>query len=158
MNKNQLIFFCLSFLLLFSFNSYSQRLTFDDLKYLLEHNIEDADNYVTKKGFRFEEVKKCENSECIVIIWVTHNIHNKEVLIKFYDEPNPGYVIYGPSSKSTYDNIKNYCQTIGFKFKKTEVNPNNELVSTYESQKYRIDFNSCRIKEKNIYSITLEPK
>lgn len=127
------------------------------MKYLLEHNIEDADNYVTKKGFRFEDVKKCANGECIAIMWVSNDII-KEAIIKFYDDPNPGYVVYGPSSRTTYDNIKNYCQTIGFKFKKTEVDPDNGLVSTYESTKYRIDFTSCKIKEKNIYTISLELK
>lgn len=160
----QLKLFIFSFALLFFYESYSQNLTFNDLKYLLEHDIESSDSYITKKGFKYHEAEKSENGECASMIWsFNRNINNDRAIAfiaKNCFEANLGIIWYQLGEQVTFDKIKEYCKTIGFKLTKTETSKFNDLCSTFENTKYEIKFCSGldNITNKNSYTITLSLK
>lgn len=164
MNKNRLKLFCFSFVILLSIESYSQNLTFNDLKYLLEHNVESSDTYITKKGFKYHEAQKSENDFCDAMIWSfdrnTYNDRAQAFIAKNCYEANLGFIWYQLSDQTTFDKIKEHCKSMGFRLTKTETSKFNDLCSTFENTKYEIKFCSGLEKNtnRNSYTITLNLK
>jgi hypothetical protein len=162
MNKKRLKLFF--FVLLLSLEGYNQNLTFNDLKYLLENNVESSDNYITKKGYKYHEAQKSENDDCDAMIWSfdrnTNNDNAQAFIAKYCYEPNIGFIWYQLGEQITFDKIKEYCKSIGFILTKTETSPFNDLCSTYENTKYKIEFCSGLEKNtnRNSYTITLKLK
>lgn len=160
MKKNNLFLFLL--FLSFSIESKSQDLTFLDLKYLLEHNVESSDTFISQKNFIYHKVKKGENLECDVMIWsYDRNINNNKAtafLAKCCYQANEGFIWYQFSNKKTFDKIKEYCKSIGFTLSKTETSVLNKLCITFENKNYNIEFCSGLNDETNIndYTITLK--
>jgi len=164
MNKNRLKLFCFSFVFLLSYESYSQNLTFNDLKYLLEHNVESSDTYITKKGFKYHKAQKSENDDCDAMIWSfdrnTNNDRAQAFIAKYCYEASLGFIWYQLGEQTTFDKIKEYCKSRGFRLTKTETSPFNDLCSTFENTKYKIEFCSGLEKNtnRNSYTITLKLK
>lgn len=162
MNKNRLKLFCFSFVFLLFYESYSQNLTFNDLKYLLEHNVESSDTYITKKGFKYYKVEKYDY--CDAMIWSfdrnTYNDRAQAFIAKNCYEASLGFILYQLGEQTTFNKIKEYCKSIGFRLTKTETSPFNDLCSTFENTKYKIEFCSGLNENTNLnsYTITLELK
>lgn len=150
-------------ILLSSLNIFGQKLTFNDLKYLLEHDMESSDVYLTKKGFQYFEAKKGVNGECDEMTWAfERNSYNNKAsafILKYCNE-DFGYIWYQLSNQPTFNEIKEYCKSIGFNLIKTEFNKFNDLCSTFENSKYSIKFCSGMDEKSNLnsYFITLRLK
>ena len=153
--------------LIFSaFDGLSQNLAFTDLVYLLEHNVEDADTYITNKGFQYHEVKKTENINCDIIVWsFNRNIGNNSALsfiAKHCYKSSFGFIWYQLElgDRPTFNKIKDYCKAMEFSLVKAETNPFNDLCTTFEGTKYKIEFCSGLDEgtNKNSYNITIKIK
>ena len=151
-------------LLILTLKGNSQNLNFADLKYLLEHDVESADTYITGKSFKYHEAQKGKNGSCDAMIWsYDRNINNGQAvsfIAKNCYEANAGFIWYQLGDKATYDKIKNYCKSLGFKLTNTETNPFNDLCTTFENNKYTIEYCSGLNKDtnKNDYTITFKLK
>jgi hypothetical protein len=163
--KNLTLEFTLFFIFsMFTLKGFSQNLTFADLKYLIEHDVESADNYITSKGFKYHEAQKGENGDCDAMIWSFDrdaiNDRATSFIAKNCYQANFGFIWYQLGSKPTFDKIKNYCKTIGLKLTKTETSPFNDLCTTYENNIYKIEFCSGLNTgtNKNSYTISLRLK
>ena len=122
----------------------AQSLTFNDLKYLLDHDMESADNYVTAKGFRFEEIKKGDNGNCDATHWYleTKNItdYNHNFISKFCFHAKEGFIMYQFEDKSISDKIKSICKSLKFKVITTYISETNNMCSKFENDLYIIEF------------------
>lgn len=153
---------CFLLLLFVSTKGFSQKLSYLDLKYLIEHGIDDADNFLSKKGFEFLETEVDENGIDKTMQWaVGGNGFNptqvKWLVYKYSFEANNGFIWYQFDDRETFDKIKTYCQSIGFKTKDSEINKFGNLSIIYENVKYTIKFNSGREKQSNktVYNVSL---
>jgi len=148
----------------FILNGFSQNITFVDLKYLLDHNVEEADNYITTKGFKYHEAKKGENGDCDDMIWsLNRNTTNDQAdafIAKTCYEAHLGFIWYQLGNKIIFDKIKSYCKLLGLKLTDTQISKFNDLCTVYENTKYEIKFCSGLNDgtNKNSYTITLRPK
>jgi hypothetical protein len=163
--KNITLKFTLFFIFsMYTLKGFSQNLTFADLKYLIEHDVESADNYITSKGFKYHLAQKGENGDCDNMFWSfnrdTSNDRATSFIAKHCYQANFGFIWYQVDSKPTFDKIKNYCKTIGLKLTKTETNSSNDLCTTYENKIYKIKFCSGLDTEsnQNTYIIILNLK
>jgi hypothetical protein len=153
------LFFISIFVLLFS-ETYCQNLSFGDLKYLFEHNVETADTYILKKGFKYHEAQKGENGKCDVMVWsydrnATNNRAFSFVAKNCYDA-NFGFIWYQFGDKPTFESIKTYCKSIGMKPSKTETSPFNDLCTTYENSIYKVKFCSGLNTGTNLNEYTIK--
>lgn len=157
------IIVAISFSLL-TIKSNSQNLALSDLKYLLEHDVESADTYITAKGFKYHEAQKGENGDCDAMIWSFDRDVNNDRAVSFIAkncyEANYGFIWYQLGDKAAFDRIKNNCKSLGFKLTKTETSPFKDLCTTFENTKYKIQFCSGLNEgtNKNSYTITLKLK
>ncbi len=146
--------------LLFTNIGYTQSLSFFDLKYLLTHNVDDADTYITKKGYKFDSVEKFEF--CDEMGWsYNRNTQNNKAISFVYKhcfDANKGFIYYQPEDRKDYDQIRDYCKSIGFNFTKTEITPHNSLNIMYENNEYKIEFGSGINEGRNVYKINLQFK
>jgi hypothetical protein len=140
-----------------------QNLTFADIKFVIEHNVEDVDNYVAKKGFLYYKTEE-DSSDCKTMEWsCDRNAHNNlasAFLIKYCFESNKGLVWYQCGNRMTFDKIKSFCISSGFKHSNTKADKLGALCTTLESIDYEIEFCS-EIDEKtnlNVYTISLSRK
>lgn len=142
-----------------SLESKGQELTFVDLKYLLEHNVEDADTYITKKNYKYHEAQKGENGKCDAMLWSserdTENNSAVAFISKYCYQENVGFIWYQLGDKDIFDKIKNYCKSIGFSLTKTETNPLKKLCVTFKDKKYTIEFCSGLNESTNLNSYTI---
>jgi hypothetical protein len=156
--------FCLIVFLISSQSIFSQVLTLFDLTYLLEHDIESSDTYITEKGFRYDEVKKGENGKCDAMFWSYNRnpLNNKSVayISKYCFEANYGFIWYQLIDKLTFDKIKRDCKSKGFKLVNTEVNELNNYSAIFENNEYKIKFTSGldSTTKRNFYIINLQGK
>ncbi len=137
------ILFTSTFIFLFS-ETFCQNLTFGDLKYLFENDVETADSYILKKGFRYHEAQKGENGNCDAMFWsydrnTSNNRASSFVAKNCYDAKN-GFIWYQFGDNPTFEGLKAYCKSIGMKPTKTETSYFNDLCTTYENSKYKIKF------------------
>ncbi len=161
--KSNKLFF-LSFILLLSFESYCQKILFYDLKYLLEHDVESSDAYITKKGFKYYEAEKGKNGNCDSIIWSfnrnTYNNRADAFIAKYCFKANSGFIWYQFADRLAFDKIKENCKAIGYKLTNRETNPFDALCTTFESREFKIEFCSGLNEgtNRNSYTITLNLK
>ena len=157
----------ISLVLLTLFNcnlALSQNLTYQDMKYLLEHEIEDADNYISKKGFLYHRTEENNNGDCKTMFWSfdrnTSNNRAVAFISKYCFVANSGFIWYQLGDRKTFDNIKSYCKSSGFKQSTTETDKEGSLCTTYDGEKFKIQFCSGLNTgtNKNIYTITLSHK
>jgi hypothetical protein len=143
---------------------FSQNLTFQDLKFTLEHNIEEADNYISKKGFLFHKTENTNNADCQKMIWSfkrnTDNNYANAFISKYCFTANSGLILYQFGARNTFDNIKSYCKNSGFIQTLTETDNLGALCTTYESANFKMEFCSGLNKgtNKNEYTIKLSVK
>jgi hypothetical protein len=164
--KNKILKFTLVlFIITINIKSYSQeivspKLNYFDFKYLLEHNIEESDTYLSKKNFEFQTVSKAE--DCDATVWsFKRNIKNDSsvaFISKNCSEANKGFIWYQTSDKKLYDKIKEQCKELGFNYSRSETNELNQLCLYYEGIKFKIKFCSGihPTSNKNVYIIVLE--
>jgi hypothetical protein len=149
---------------LLAIESNCQNLSLLDLKYLLEHDVESADTYITSKGFQYHKAQKGENGDCDSMIWSFNrdidNDNAQSFIAKNCYKANYGFIWYQLVDNNTFDRIKNNCKNLGYKLTKTEVDPFKDLCTTFENLKYKIQFCSGLEEEtnKNSYTITLKLK
>ena len=149
-------------LLSFSIQSFGQNLNYLDLTFILNNDIELSDSYLTEKGYEFHETEKGKNGDCDAMFWSFNRDFENNTAFSFIAkncfEAKAGFVWYQFDDKQTFNKIKSYCKSHGFKFIKTETNPFGDLCSTYKSSKYSIEFCSGIDKEtnRNSYTITLK--
>lgn len=149
---------------LFAIMGYSQELTFNDLKYLLEHDIEAADSYITTKGYRYHEAQKGKNGSCDVMFWSFDRDPTYNTAVAFIAKTCfnafEGFIWYQLSDNVTFEKIKNYCKSVNFKLIKTEIDHFDDLCTIYENSKYKIEFRSGLNSSTNLNShiITLKLK
>lgn len=142
----------------------SQNLKYQDIKYLLEHEIEDADNYISQKGFLFHRTEESSNGDCKTMFWsFERNISNNlsvAFISKYCFVANSGSISYQLGDRKTFDGIKSYCKSSDFKHTTTETDKEGSLCTTYESVKYKIQFCSGLNNgtNKNVYIIRLSHK
>lgn len=154
----------LSILFLMALKVFSQELTFNDLKYLLEHDIEAADSYITTKGYRYHEAQKGKNGSCDAMFWsYGRNITDNAaiaIIAKTCFDAYEGFIWCQFNDNVTIEKIKNYCKSIDFKLIKTEIDDFGGLETFYENPKYEIKFGSGLHTRSNlnIYFITLNLK
>jgi hypothetical protein len=157
------IIFTISFSLL-TIKSNCQNLSLTDLKYLLEHDVESADSYITTKGFKYHKAQKGENGSCDAMTWSFNrdidNDNAESFIAKNCYKANYGFIWYQFVNNNTFERIKNNCKNLGYKLTKTEISPFNDLCTTFENLKYKIKFCSGLEEEtnKNGYIITLDLK
>lgn len=157
------IMFCLIFI--FASNiSFSQKINYFDLKYLFEHSVDEANDYIIKKGFEFHKTETEENGIDKSMTWSYHRDaytdKAKSFIAKYKFDANTGFIWYQIDDVKTVDQIKTYCKSIGFKLKKSEIDPFGSLCSSYENSKFTIQF-CYGLDEKsnrNIYTINFDNK
>ena len=153
----------ITFIIFFS-KSYSQetilKFGYSDMKYLLENNIEEADSYLSLRNFEFQTVSKSE--DCDATVWsYKRNIKNDASIAfvsKNCSDANKGFIWFQTADKRIYNNIKEQCKSIGFKYSNSETDEFNQLCLLYKRIKYKITFCSGIHPDsnKNVYLITLE--
>ena len=159
----QKIIVAISFSLL-AIESNCQNLSLPDLKYLLEHDVESADTYITAKGFQYHKAQKGESGDCDAITWSFNRDVNNDRAASFVAKncykANHGFMWYQLGDKATYDRIKNNCKNLGYMLTKSEISPFNDLCTTFENSKYKIEFCSGLDEgtNRNSYVITLKLK
>jgi hypothetical protein len=145
--------------------SYSQdivylKLNYKDFEYLIEHNIEEADTYLSKKNFEFQTVNKSQN--CDATVWSFKRDIKNDASVAFISkncsEANTGFIWFQSSDKRIYDSIKEQCKIMGFKYSRSDTNDFNQLCLYYEGTKYKIKFCSGMHpnSNKNVYIIVLD--
>ncbi|NDP28117.1 MAG: hypothetical protein GZ087_11930 [Flavobacterium sp.] len=160
--KNKLIF-CVLFSLITNL-SFSQKLTYLDLKYLFENNVDDGNDYILKKGFEFLKTETEDNSEDKSMTWAyqRNSYDDKAIafIAKFKFDANSGFVWCQFSDVNIMNQIKTYCKSIGFKIKNSEIDKFDSFCSTYENSKFIITFCSGINKDsnRNSYTITFDNK
>ncbi len=134
--------------------SYSQKLKFQDLKFIYEHDIETVDNYLLNKGFDFYKREKDESQD---IRYSNQYISkNRTFIVKNGDDSNEGFSWYQFYDRSIYLSIKEECKKNGYRLLSTEPIPLNEssLNYTYTNGKRKIQFNSSFEQNTTKYFIT----
>jgi len=134
-------------ILFINLNVSAQNLTFLDIKYLYEHNIDNCESYLAKKHYYFmqsEEAK--EGNICPSTTWAykRNNTNNraKSFLVKTCDVAYAGLIFYQFTNNTELEKIKTICKNQGFKFVKKTTSPYGTIWFTYESNKYKIEFGS----------------
>lgn len=138
----------------------AQRVTYNDMNYALNHNIENTETYLSKKGFSYGGID-------------TLNDSTKEYSYSFtknsYESPN-----YISVSKKTYNNvfiesglyttkqddylkIKLFIKSIGYKLVSTKTTDIGGVIFVYKLRDKEIDFMVTRKADREItdYYITL---
>ena len=153
--------------LIFVFTSnlcFSQKLNYFDLKYLFEHSVDEANDYIIKKGFEFHKTESEEDGINKTMTWSferdTYTDRAKSFIAKYKFEANTGFIWYQLDDIKTVDQIKTYCKSIGFKLINSEIDLFGSLCSTYESSAFTIQFCSGRDSKsnRNSYTITFDNK
>lgn len=160
---NKFIIICL--ICIFTSNiCFAQKLNYFDLKYLFEHSVDEANDYVIKKGFEFYKTEIEENGIDKSMSWAfqrnTYSDGADYFLTKYKLDANTGFIWYQLVDVKIFDQIKSYCKSIGFKITNSEINSLGNLCSTYENSIFKIDFCSGinSKSNKNIYFITFNDK
>ncbi len=144
--------------------SFSQKLNYFDLKYLFEHSVDEANDYIIKKGFEFHKTETEENGIDKTMTWSferdTYTDRAISFIYKYKFEANTGFIYYQLDDVKTVDQIKTYCKSIGFKLINSEIDQFGNLCSTYKNSKFKLQFCSGLDSKsnKNNYSITFDNK
>jgi hypothetical protein len=144
--------------------SFSQNLTYNDLKYLFENNIDDSNDYILKKGFEFHKTETDANTENNSMIWSYKRNNDNDKAVAFISKykfiANSGFVWYQFNDVNIMNQIKTYCKSIGFKLKNSEIDKFNSFCSTYENPRFTIEFCSGISEQtnRNTYTITFDNK
>ena len=129
---------------LLTIKSNCQNLSLSDLKYLLEHDVESADTYITAKGFNYHKAQKVKNGDCDTITWSfgrdVNNDWAESFIAKSCYKANYGFVWYQLDDRATFDKIKNNCKNLGYNLTKTETSPFKDLCTTFENSKHKTEF------------------
>ncbi len=139
--------------------SFSQSLNLSDLAYLYSHRTDEADTYISKKGYEFKHHKENDGT-CSETGWSfernrTDISRAKAFLNKYCDEANYGFIWFQPFDKINFENIKSDCIKNGFKFISQEYSTSVGALSfIYRNKEYQIEFSSGLLNNENVYSIT----
>ncbi|HVA98045.1 MAG TPA: DUF4431 domain-containing protein [Bacteroidia bacterium] len=154
----------ISFITIINTPCLAQSLTYQDLKFVMEHSVEDADNYLSKKDFLYYRTENEENRDCKTIFWSLNrdSYSNRAVafISKYCFEPNNGFVWCQLGDRKSFDNIKSSCRALKFRQSTTEIDTLGSLCTTYQNDKYNIEFCSGLNSgtNRNDYTITLSIK
>jgi len=130
----------------------------------MEHSVEDADNYLSKKDFLYYKTENEENRDCKTMFWsLNRNSYSNRAVAfisKYCFEPNKGFVLYQLGDRKSFDNIKSSSKALNFRQSNTEIDSLGSLCTTYENDKYNIEFCSGLNtgNNRNEYTITLSIK
>lgn len=146
-------------LLLLSLNTFAQRVTYTDLKYLLYHNLSESEDFLINKGFSFDgntTSKTDTNSTNLQFSKYPKKSNSCIRLAKAAIKGNYFQVIYMSYLLSDYLTMKSSIKKLGFKLEKTQTF-GGSLVSEY--RKGKILFSLWSNKEEGVdnpdYSFTI---
>lgn len=116
----------------------SQNISFVDIKYLYENNIDDCESYLAKKQYLFLKSEDGKVGEiCPSTTWAykRNNVNNraKSFLVKTCDKANVGLIFYQFTDNTELEKVKSICKTLGFKFIQKTTSPYGTVWFTYQS-------------------------
>ncbi|WP_313101290.1 hypothetical protein [Epilithonimonas sp.] len=149
-------------LLLIAFQINAQVLKLNDLKYLVDSNIEKADTYILSKGYDFFE-NTTQNENCTSILWAykrnSNNNQSSNFLGKDICSEGFKYIFYQTSSRDIYNLVRDEVKKDGFKFVNQQTGKNGEIKYTYSKNKYEVTmFAGLSNDNRNNYYISMVSK
>jgi hypothetical protein len=150
--------------LLFSITARSavaQELSLKDLRYILEHNPEQAGTYLEAAGFHFYKSEECdiENCPCKKVYWTFDrtNDHSVAFVGKHCINSKHGGIFYQTVERTTYESIKIACKASGCKQVKDYTTEDGYQRTLMEGNIYTFLFTLGFDNEKNynIYVVTV---
>jgi antitoxin component YwqK of YwqJK toxin-antitoxin module len=138
-------------ILLFSFNSYSQKLTLSDLTNLCsKQNWSEVNHSVQARGWSYFESKKGENYDFNTITWsYAKSDYSDEAqgwLYLFTYEEVPSKIVYGIFNKDSYNLLKNSLSSNGFTLIDNEIG-DNEIIANYSNTGFTLTLTTSKIKD-----------
>lgn len=126
----------------------AQKLSFNDLKYIFQHDLENVNTYLAKREFFFFNTEKRDDNYLNSTAWSCKKHRNVSTdtepyafVRKISNNANEGEVAYQlVKDVDNCESIKTFCKNVGFKLIKTETDENKNLCFTYSDLKYKIQF------------------
>jgi len=122
-------------------NVYSQRVTYRDMIYVLNHDITQSTDYLTNKGFEYTGIDTLSDSTHTYSYRFTKNPSNKPSYISLNKEKINNifcevstFTMY----KSDYLKLKESIISEGFKLNKTDFDSQGRMIMHYSKGKYSI--------------------
>lgn len=139
-------------LLLLSSYIYSQKLSYEDLKYCLDNSIDEVDMYLSDKDYEFSSHKT--DDVCSSTSWAYDRQAEtglaKAFIGKLCDESKYSTITYNPNNQDDFELVRKECLNLDFKlFEKDYDEETKQLSFIYRNDTYRITF-SKGINEKGV--------
>jgi len=133
-----------------SYKSQGQNISYNDLLYVLNNKIESSDSYLSKKYFSLIENRRDTEYSSINFTWgynVSYDHKSETFIHKTINlEDNSSFIWCQLSDKSTFESIKTFCKTNGFKLSLTYPDVLGGMNFVYENSTHEIEFTISPLK------------
>lgn len=137
----------------------AQRVTYNDLRYVLSHNLGQIEEYLSQKGFNYagadtaSEEKKIYSSK---FVKKYKDYINEITVSKGTIDGEPLDASFDTYLKSDYLAFKNYIKKIGYVMLNSSTTENGSLLLQYNKGKSTVAFSIATVgSSKNLYIISL---
>jgi|GEM_PF-2268611 hypothetical protein len=140
----------------------AQRVSYQDLQFVLNHNLGQVEEYLSKKGFNYDGVDTINTEPHTYssnFFKRSKNFRNNITISKYFQSGESIESSFDTQVKSDYLAFKSYIKTIGFKLVGNRTGKNGSLDLIYNNDKMTITFTIGIISPfKNVYIIALTKK
>ena len=140
--------------------SFAQRVTYNDLSYLLNHNLDDSGDYLLTKGFSFYGIDTVKGNTPVINYTYFKTSRNSKLYLAVQKSYYNGFfysVSFFTGDKNDYVKFKESVKRLGYKLDHTD-SQNGTLGTIYINSNLSIEFRIMRNKDSEIthYLISLE--
>jgi hypothetical protein len=118
------VLFNIAFILIVSFNGYSQSISLTELINLNNANEDDFDTFIIRKAFKYDSFEKLSIANRKSYVYYLEGVKNSYVTKFIFTNSSNEMVSFQTPSSSIYLNFKMDLKKLGFIFKKTETYEN----------------------------------
>lgn len=143
--------------------SFSQSLSYNDLKNIYINGVEKAEIILSKKGYEFFKREEAVGDYFPSTTWaykrINYNNKAKSFLIKYCDNPSCGFAFYQLDDLKHFNSVREFCKKNGYRLTETKSDPFGGMDYVYENYIYRITFSTSVNKDgDNVYIIQFDNK
>jgi len=141
--------------------SFSQNLSYYDLKNIFLNGVEKAETILSKKGYEFYLREEAVGDYFPSTTWAYNrsNYDNKakSFLIKYCDDPNCGFTFYQLDDLKHFNSIREFCKKNGYRLIDAKSDPFGGMNYTYINKLYKITFSTSVNEDgNNVYIIQFD--